>query len=77
MTITKEDIKALSMQEREELLTIFWDVMEEEPYVDNAGEETAEELSLLKESLEEYNRDPSAAKTWEKVYLELRGMIND
>ncbi len=76
MTITRDDIKAMSAIEREELQSIFWDVIDEEPYTDKATEETDEELNVLRESLHEYERDPSSAKTWAEVYLDLRNRIN-
>ena len=71
MTITKEDIKAMSAKERAELLNTIWDVIEDDPYTDEAGAETMAELNLLQERLEEYKKNPSAAKTWDETYQKL------
>ncbi|MDB5210809.1 MAG: hypothetical protein JWQ30_1636 [Sediminibacterium sp.] len=71
MLITKEEIKAMSAKERAELLSILWDVIEDDPYVDDLAEESEEELRLIQESLEEYKRDPSKVKTWDEAYSEL------
>lgn len=76
MSITKEEIKAMSAEEKYELLSTLWDVIEETPYQDYAQDETEEETNILREELEEYKRDPSSAKTWEQVLLELRSSIN-
>lgn len=76
MSITKEEIKAMSAEEKHELLSNLWDVIEEVPYQDYAQDETEEEKNILREELEEYKRDPSSAKTWEQVLLELRSSIN-
>ena len=76
MSITKAEIKAMSVEERDELLSTLWDVIDEVPYSDNAREESDEEKNILREELEEYKRDPSSAKTWEQVLLELRSSIN-
>ena len=66
----------MSLEERDELLSTLWHVIEEVPYADNAREESEEEKNILREELEEYRRDPSPAKTWEQVLLELRSNIN-
>ncbi len=76
MILTKEEIKAMSAKERAELLTTLWDVMEEDPYLDELGEESQEELNLLQERLQEYKRDPSSAKTWDEVYKGLKNRKN-
>ena len=76
MLVTKEDIKAMTAEERDELLATLWDVIEEVPYRDYAPQEIDEEKNILREDLEEYRRDPSSAKTWEQVLLELRSSIN-
>ena len=77
MSITKEEIQAMSAKERAELLNILWDVIEDDPYIDDLGEESQEELNLLQERVEEYKRDPSKVKTWDQAFRELKNRKND
>jgi putative addiction module component (TIGR02574 family) len=76
MTITKEAISAMSAKERSDLLSTLWDVMENDPYTDDLGEETNEEKNLLGERLEEYKRNPSTAKSWEETFAGLKNRSN-
>ena len=76
MTITKETISAMSAEERAELLSTLWDVMENDPYIDDLGEESDEEKNLLGERLEEYKRNPSTAKSWEEIFAGLKNRKN-
>ena len=76
MILTKEEIIAMSAKERAELLNTLWDVIETDPYIDELGPESPEELNLLQERLEEYKRNPSAGKTWEEVYKGLKDRKN-
>lgn len=73
MTITQDDIKALTPIERQQLLTILWDVIEEDDYKDNLPDESVEEIKLLNERIEEYNRDPTSAIPFEEA---LKRLIN-
>ena len=73
MIITKEDISAMSAKERAALLTTLWDVMENDPYIDDLGGESGEEINLLQERLAEYKQTPSSAKSWEEIF---RGLKN-
>jgi putative addiction module component (TIGR02574 family) len=72
MRITKEDIRAMSAEERQQLLEMLWESFEDDGgYVDNLPEETDEELNILHERLEEYKKDPSTGIPWEKLKEEL------
>ncbi|HXL56397.1 MAG TPA: addiction module protein [Chitinophagaceae bacterium] len=74
MPITKEEIDAMSNEEKRQLLEMIWDSFgeyDEEDYVDDLPEETAEELQILQERLEEYKRDPSSAIPWEELKKQL------
>ena len=62
MSITKEDIDAMSYEEKRKLLEMLWESFEnndDENYVDDIPDETEEELQILQERLEEYKKDPS------------------
>jgi putative addiction module component (TIGR02574 family) len=72
MTITQEDIKALTPDERQQLLSMLWDVIEDDDYKDNLPEETEEELNILNERVEEYNRNPSSAMPFDEAIQKLR-----
>jgi putative addiction module component (TIGR02574 family) len=72
MTITQEDIKALTPDERQQLLSMLWDVIENDDYKDNLPEETEEELNILNERVEEYNRNPSSAMPFDEAIQKLR-----
>jgi hypothetical protein len=61
MRITKEDIDAMSHEEKRKLLDMLRESFEEEEYTDDEPEETEEELQILQERLEEYRKDPSTA----------------
>ena len=76
MTITKEAISAMSAKERSELLSTLWDLMENDPYIDDLGEETDEEIHLLQERLEAYKQNPSSAKSWEETFAGLKNRSN-
>ncbi len=64
----------MTWEEREELLSTLWDVIEEQSYSGIGGGESEEEKNILRADLEEYKRDPSSAETWEQVLLELRSI---
>ncbi len=73
MRITKEEIDAMSKEEKRQLLEMIWESFEEEEgIVDDLPEETEEELQILQERLEEYKRDPSTAIPWEEAYKQLK-----
>ena len=76
MTITKEDITAMSAKERAELLTTLWDVMENDPYTDDLGIESAEEINLLQDRLQEYTKNPASAESWEETFQRLKNRRN-
>lgn len=76
MTITKEAISAMSAKERSELLSTLWDVMENDPYIDDLGKETGAEIHLLQEGLEEYRQNPSSAQSWEETFAGLKNRSN-
>jgi len=71
MRITKEDIDAMSYEEKRELLDMLRESFEKE-YIDDEPEETEEELQILQERLEEYRKDPSTAIPWEEAYKQLK-----
>lgn len=76
MTITREEIDALTTNEKQELLDMLWSslhIKEEDDMVpDMEGEEDEEEILLLKERLAEYEKDPSTAMPWEKAFEQLK-----
>ena len=72
MRITKEDIDAMSYEEKRKLLDMLRESFEEEEYTDDEPEETEEELQILQERLEEYRKDPSTAIPWEEAYKQLK-----
>ena len=73
MRITKEEIDAMSKEEKRQLLEMIWESFEEEEgIVDDLPEETEEELQILRERLEEYKRDPSTGIPWEEAYKQLK-----
>jgi len=72
MRITKEDIDAMSHEEKRKLLDMLRESFEEEEYTDDEPEETEEELQILQERLEEYRKDPSTAIPWEEAYKQLK-----
>ncbi|MEI9944852.1 MAG: addiction module protein [Chitinophagaceae bacterium] len=77
MSITKEKIQSLSKREREELLAMLWDVIEEKDYEDLLPQETTAELSILQERLEEYKKNPGAAINWDDFYKQESQRINN
>ena len=71
MCITKEDIDAMSYEEKRQLLDMLWESFEsngDENYVDDLPEETEEELQILQERLEEYKKDPEKVLKTEKNF---------
>jgi putative addiction module component (TIGR02574 family) len=74
MRITKEEIDAMSKEEKRQLLEMIWESFEEEEegIVDDLPEESEEELQILQERLEEYKRDPSTGIPWEEAYKQLK-----
>ena len=72
MTITQDDIKALSPVERQQLLGMLWEVIEDDDYADNLPDESEEEIHLLSERIEEYNRNPSSAIPFDEAIKRLR-----
>lgn len=76
MTITREEIDALTMDEKQELLDMLWSslgIEEDDKIVfDNEREEVEEEIIMLQETLAEYRRDPSTAIPWEEVFQKLK-----
>jgi hypothetical protein len=59
MTITKEEIQAMSVDDKCALLDMLWKSLKEEGYVDNEEEETEEEFQLLCEKIEEFKVHPA------------------
>jgi hypothetical protein len=58
MNITKEDIQAMSVEERRQLLEMLWESFEQaEDYIDDEEEESEEEMNLLRERLEGYQKN--------------------
>ncbi len=76
MLITKEQIDKLTCEEKQELLTMVYESMGIEPYIDEEEDETEEELKILEERLEEYKKDPSSAISWEEAYEQLKKRNN-
>ena len=76
MTFSKESISAMSAKERSELLSTLWDVMENDPYVDDLGAESEVEIHLLQERLEENKKDSTSAKSWEETFKALKNRSN-
>jgi putative addiction module component (TIGR02574 family) len=75
MSITKEDIDAMSYEEKRKLLEMLWESFEnndDENYVDDIPDETEEELQILQERLEEYKKDPAKAIPWDEAYKQLK-----
>jgi len=75
MKITKEEIDAMSKEEKRKLLEMIWNSFseyDENDYADDLPEETEEELQILHERLEEYRKDPSSAIMWEEAYKQLK-----
>lgn len=75
MSITKEEINALSLEEKQQLLEMIWDSMEDKNNFlvhDGEAEEPEAELQLLHERLEEYRRDPSTAIPWQEAFEKLK-----
>lgn len=73
MRITKEDIEAMTFEEKKQLLEILWESFEnngDKNYVDDLPEETEEELQILQERLEEYRRNPEQFVDGEKFFKE-------
>jgi putative addiction module component (TIGR02574 family) len=71
MVITKEEISAMTLEEKHELLDTLWESLETEVYKDDAPAENEEELCILRERLEEYNTNPSNGVKWEDLKAEL------
>jgi len=71
MPITKAEIQAMTISEKETLLNILWESIEKDNYIDNAPEETEIEKQLLKERLEEYRSNPSNSIKWNDLKDEL------
>lgn len=75
MTITKEEIEALTTNEKQQLLDMLWSslhIKEEDMVPVMEEEEDEEEILILQERLAEYEKDPSAAITWEKAFEQLK-----
>ena len=75
MSITKEEIDTLTLAEKQQLLEMIWESMEDKDdnyAYDNLGEESEEELLLLNERLEEYKKDPSTAIPWNEAFEQLK-----
>lgn len=66
----------MSAKERSELLSTLWDVMENDPYIDDLGVESEAEIHLLQERLEEYKKNPSSTKSWEETFKGLKNRSN-
>lgn len=77
MPFTKDEIKAMTISEKQELLDIFWEVIEKESYVDNIEKESEEEIQLLQERLKEYKSNPSASIKWNNLKEELSNPHDD
>jgi len=77
MTITREEVDALTTNEKQELLDMLWSSLnikeeEEDMVPDMEGEEDEDEILLLQERLAEYEKDPSTAIPWEKAFEQLK-----
>jgi putative addiction module component (TIGR02574 family) len=67
MLITKDEIQAMTIAEKNELLDILWESFEREDYIDDAEEETEEEKQILLERLETYKSNPASGVKWENL----------
>jgi putative addiction module component (TIGR02574 family) len=67
MLITKDEIQAMTIAEKNELLDILWESFEREDYIDDAAEETEEEKQILLERLEDYKSNPASGVKWENL----------
>lgn len=67
MLIPKDEIQAMTIEEKYELLDMLWDSLEREDYADDAEGETEEEVKLLRERLEEYKATQSGGIKWENL----------
>lgn len=56
-----ESIKAMSVQERLQLIEAIWQTLDE-----NEVNEDANELSLLKERYEDYKTNPGQTESWDE-----------
>lgn len=77
MPVTKEEIDAMSPDEKHVLLDMLWESLAEENYIDDAGEETEEENQILRERLEDYTANPSSGIKWEDLKDELLNRSHD
>jgi len=80
MRITKEDIDAMSYEEKRQLLDMLRESFEsngDENDVDDLPEAIEEELQILQERLEEYKKDPSTGIPWEQLKEELMKKYHD
>lgn len=71
MLITKDEIQAMTIEEKYELFDMLWESLAKEDYADDAEEETEEEVKLLRERLGEYRANPSDGIKWENLRDEL------
>jgi len=67
MLITKDEIQAMTIAEKNELLEILWESFEREDYIDDAAEETEEEKQILNERLDAYKNNPASGLNWENL----------
>ena len=77
MTITKDEIQAMSATEKHQLLDMLWESLEKENYIDNEEAETELEQQVLQERLQDYNVNPSTATEWEKLKADLLNKKHD
>ena len=64
MTITLDDIRELSVDERLDLMDLIWDTIYAEPGEDELTDEQRVELHRR---IEEHKRNPSEGYAWEEV----------
>jgi putative addiction module component (TIGR02574 family) len=75
MNISKEEINALTVAEKQQLLEMLWDSMDDKrnySVYDDEGEESEDELQLLHERLAEYEKDTSTAIPWDQAFEQLK-----
>ena len=67
MQITKQEINALTSEEKQALLDMIWDSMGDNNYTDSMEEESEEELRIVQEALADYEAKPDNAISWKEA----------
>ncbi len=78
MTITKEEINALTVTEKQQLLDMLWDsinIDDEAGEYDLEAEESEEEVMILNERLADYENNPSSAIPLDIAFERLKKRI--